>query len=190
LAAAVLRSVRAGCSLSSTSYRQRRSPSARATLQRVTDTRTPDERKRIMAAVRQRDTEPEVALRKALHRAGVRGWRCNFRGAPGRPDIAWPALKVAVFVDGAFWHGHPSRHRPGRSGAYWDEKIAGNVMRDRRIDAELTREGWQVVRVWDFQVRKEPEKALERVVNALSTRLPADESAPAWQKAFRRSLRF
>lgn len=140
-----------------------------------------------MTAVRQRDTEPEVTLRKALHQAGVRGWRCNFRGAAGRPDIAWPALKVAVFVDGAFWHGHPSRHRPGRSGKYWDEKIAGNVARDRRIDAELADAGWQVVRIWDFEMRKEPDKVLERVLEALRARLATGKHTPAWQQNLHRS---
>lgn len=155
----------------------------------MADTRTLEQRKRIMAAVRQRDTEPELALRKALHRAGVRGWRCNFRGAAGRPDLAWPALKVAVFVDGAFWHGHPSRHRPGRSGKYWDDKIAGNVARDRRIDADLTEEGWQVVRIWDFELRKEPDRALERVLDALRARVASCDSAPAWQDALRNPQR-
>lgn len=142
----------------------------------VADTRTPEQRRRIMAAVRQRDTGPELALRRKLFALGVRGWRCNYAGARGRPDLAWPGLKVAVFVDGAFWHGHPSRHRPGRSGRYWDEKIAGNVTRDRRIDLELRAEGWTVVRIWDFDVMKEPDEAAKRVLAVLAelraSRLP------------------
>lgn len=121
-----------------------------------------------MAAVRGKHTSPEVALRKALYAAGVRGWRCHYTSAPGTPDLAWPARRVAVFVDGAFWHGHPSRHRPGRSGAYWDEKIEGNVARDRRVDAELEALGWRVVRIWDFEVRKDISAAVERVVGALT----------------------
>lgn len=120
-----------------------------------------------MRAVRQRDTEPELRLRRALFAAGVRGWRCHYRRAPGRPDLAWPRLKVAVFVDGAFWHGHRSRHREGRSGAYWDEKIAGNVARDRRVDAELTAAGWTVLRAWDFEIRKELEDVVLRVRDAI-----------------------
>lgn len=116
-----------------------------------------------MASVRQRDTAPEVALRRALYAAGVRGWRCNVRRLPGRPDLAWVGLRIAVFVDGAFWHGHPSRHRPGRSGRYWDEKIASNVARDRRVDRELQDLGWLVIRVWDFEVRKELPSVTERI---------------------------
>lgn len=120
-----------------------------------------------MAAVRGRDTSPEVSLRKALWAAGARGWRCHYKRAPGRPDVAWPARRVAVFVDGAFWHGHPSRHRPGRSGAYWDEKIAANVERDRRVDSELRSRGWRVVRLWDFEVRRDVGAAVERVLAEL-----------------------
>lgn len=146
------------------------------------DTRTPEQRRRIMSAVRHRDTAPEVSLRRALYALGVRGWRCDYRRVAGRPDIAWPALRVAVFVDGAFWHGHPSRHRPGRSGPYWDEKIANNVARDRRVDAELRAAGWEVLRLWDFEVNKRPRDAASRVdelLRATSARLPL-ERRPAW----------
>jgi DNA mismatch endonuclease (patch repair protein) len=121
-----------------------------------------------MAAVKGKNTSPEVTLRKELYAHGVRGWRCHYRGAPGTPDLAWPRRKVAVFVDGAFWHGHPSRHKPGRSGEYWDTKIAGNVARDRRVDGELRASGWTVVRVWDFDVRKNLEAVVRRITDALS----------------------
>lgn len=120
-----------------------------------------------MAAVRGKHTSPEVALRKALYAAGIRGWRCHYKRAPGTPDLAWPGRRVAVFVDGAFWHGHPSRHKPGRSGAYWDEKIERNVARDRRVDGELRALGWQVVRVWDFDVGKNLDAVVERIDAAL-----------------------
>jgi len=147
----------------------------------MTDTRTPEQRKRIMAAVKGKNTAPEMALRRALHAAGVRGWRNHYKSAAGTPDLAWPALRVAVFVDGAFWHGHPSRHKPGRSGAYWDEKIAKNVERDRRVDAELAADGWTVLRVWDFEVRKELEVVVERVVRVLRASLPNPPRAN-WQQ--------
>jgi DNA mismatch endonuclease, patch repair protein len=145
----------------------------------VVDTRSPEQRRRIMAAVRSSNTGPELRLRRALYAAGVRGWRCHYKGAPGRPDLAWPALRVAVFVDGAFWHGHPSRHKQGRSGAYWDEKIARNVERDRQVDAALASLGWTVVRMWDFELARDPEGAVERVSGALRER--ADESV-RWQR--------
>lgn len=153
----------------------------------MTDTRTPEQRKRIMANVQRRDTAPEIALRQALYDAGVRGWRCDYRKAPGRPDLAWPGLRVAVFVDGAFWHGHPSRHRPGRSGPYWDEKIESNIMRDRRVDAELRASGWLILRIWDFEVRRSLAEAVCRVCELLleSSRLRT-RSMPAWLESLRR----
>jgi DNA mismatch endonuclease (patch repair protein) len=138
----------------------------------MTDTRTPEQRKRIMAAVRGKNTSPEMTLRRALYAAGVRGWRCHYRRAAGTPDLAWPSLRVAVFVDGAFWHGHPSRHRPGRSGIYWDEKIARNVERDREVDAALQAAGWRVVRAWDFEIRRDLPTVVERITDALRERAP------------------
>ena len=136
-----------------------------------------------MAAVRQRDTAPELALRRALYASGIRGWRCNYRPAPGRPDLAWPRLRVAVFVDGAFWHGHSSRHRPGRSGEYWDVKIASNVARDRCIDSQLATAGWTVLRIWDFEVRKDPNEVVTRVRLALRNALDSSPNPAAlWKR--------
>lgn len=149
----------------------------------VADTRTPEQRRRIMSAVRRRDTEPEIALRRALHAAGIRGWRCDYRRAPGRPDIAWPSLRVAVFVDGAFWHGHPSRHRPGRSGSYWDDKIAANVARDRRVDTELHDLGWTVLRIWDFEIRGRIDQVVDRISLALGRNVhELDPASPGWHR--------
>ncbi|HET9592380.1 MAG TPA: very short patch repair endonuclease [Solirubrobacterales bacterium] len=133
----------------------------------MADTRTPAQRRQIMAAVKRRDTDPEIRLRKALYAAGLRGWRCDYKRAPGRPDLAWPKRKVAVFVDGAFWHGHPSRHRPGRSGEYWDKKIEANIARDRRVDQALAEQGWAVLRVWDFEIKKNIDRVVVRIGNLL-----------------------
>ena len=130
-----------------------------------------------MSAVRSRNTGPEVELRRALYARGVRGWRCNYKRAPGRPDIAWPARKVAVFVDGAFWHGHPSRHKPGRSGEYWDKKIEQNVVRDRRVDRELQEAGWAVLRIWDFEIRGDLPAATDRVADLLDEVAATNELA-------------
>lgn len=130
-----------------------------------------------MAAVKGRDTYPEVYLRRALYAAGVRGWRTHYKRAAGTPDLAWPALRVAVFVDGAFWHGHPSRHRPGRSGRYWDDKIAANVARDRRVDGALQAAGWTVVRAWDFEARRDLPGVVERVIAALRPCIESETAA-------------
>jgi DNA mismatch endonuclease, patch repair protein len=123
-----------------------------------------------MAAVRAKDTEPELLFRRALYAAGVRGWRLHYSRVPGKPDLAWPGRRVAVFIDGAFWHGHPSRHRPGRSGRYWDEKIAGNVARDRRVDRELSARGWAVLRLWDFEIKSDLDASVTRLTALLEAR--------------------
>ncbi len=136
-----------------------------------------------MSAVRQVNTGPELALRRALFAAGVRGWRCNYRGVVGRPDVAWVGLRVAIFVDGAFWHGHPSRHRPGRSGSYWDAKIATNVSRDRRVDALLRSEGWLVERFWDFEIAKNASDVVARIKGDLSSRVQAHASSASWHRS-------
>jgi DNA mismatch endonuclease (patch repair protein) len=120
-----------------------------------------------MAGIRTRDTAPELALRRALWAAGVRGWRCNRKDLPGRPDLAFSRAKLAVFVDGAFWHGHPSKFQPGKSGQFWDEKIRRNQARDRAVDDELARRGWRVMRVWDFEIDREIDATVTRVVDEL-----------------------
>jgi DNA mismatch endonuclease (patch repair protein) len=120
-----------------------------------------------MAAVKGRDTGPELALRRALYAAGARGWRCHRHDLPGKPDLAFARARLSVFVDGAFWHGRPDRYWQGRSGPYWDAKIARNQARDRRVDAELEALGWRVLRLWDDDVDRDPGAAARRVLDAL-----------------------
>jgi DNA mismatch endonuclease, patch repair protein len=133
------------------------------------DTYSAEVRSRVMARVKGRDTGPEVALRKALYRRGLRGWRCHRADLPGKPDVAFGRARVAVFVDGGFWHGHPTKWWPGRSGPYWDEKIARNQSRDRRVDAELADLGWRVLRLWDFEIVRDPDTAAASVIACLRT---------------------
>lgn len=125
-------------------------------------------RSRVMARIQSRDTSPELALRRGLHAAGLRGWRCHVKHLPGKPDLAFTRWKVAVFVDGCFWHGHPDFFTPGKSGAYWDAKIARTKERDARANAALAALGWRVLRVWDFEVESDLEECVERVSAALA----------------------
>src|SRR4051812_15456130 len=126
-----------------------------------------EQRSRTMARVKAKDTAPELALRRALWAAGIRGWRCHPKGVLGRPDLAWIGRKVAVFVDGAFWHGHPDYYW-GQSGPFWDEKIRRNRERDDRVTSELQRLGWIVLRLWDFEVERDATGCVERVTRALN----------------------
>lgn len=130
-----------------------------------------------MASIRSRDTRPELALRHALVRSGLRGYRCHVPGVAGRPDVVFTRWRIAVFVDGVWWHGHPGWFTPGRRGPYWDRKIAGNVDRDRRVDAQLRSEGWFVIRIWDVDVLAGPDVAAERVAEALRARGRRDPAA-------------
>ena len=124
-------------------------------------------RSRMMARIRARDTKPELLLRRALRRQGLAGYRCHWRRVAGRPDIAYPGRRIAVFVDGAFWHGHPDYYR-GQSGAFWDDKIARNRDRDARVNAELAGLGWTVVRLWDFEIEQDLDACVQRVRSALA----------------------
>jgi DNA mismatch endonuclease (patch repair protein) len=145
------------------------------------DFMSPATRSRVMSRIRSKDTKPELALRRALFAAGVRGWRCHPKTVPGKPDLAFTRARVAVFVDGRFWHGHPDYFTFGKSGAYWDAKIERTQERDRLANEALARAGWTVVRFWDFEVEKDLSSCVGRVVDAVaagrSTSAPQTRSA-------------
>ena len=119
-----------------------------------------------MRSVRTRDTAPEMALRRGLFAAGARGWRVAPKGIPGKPDLVWQGRRLAVFVDGAFWHGHPD-HYWGQSGDFWDKKIEANRARDQAINKQLEADGWAVLRFWDFEIERELEFCISRVAALL-----------------------
>jgi DNA mismatch endonuclease (patch repair protein) len=96
-------------------------------------------------------TQPELALRRALHAAGVR-FTVNRKDLPGRPDLVLSRARLAVFVDGCFWHSCPEHGvMPKNNGEWWRAKLAGNVERDRRKDRELEELGWTVLHFWEHQ---------------------------------------
>lgn len=126
-------------------------------------------RSRNMAAIKSKDTKPELALRSALRRAGATGYRVHRRDLPGRPDVAFIRWKVAVFVDGVFWHGHPDHWNPDTAASdYWRQKMVRNTERDRAADLALADRGWRVIRVWDVEVRDHLDDCVEKVLRALS----------------------
>ena len=106
-----------------------------------------------MRANRRRDTKPELALRSALHAMGYRyrkDLRLDLPRRRVRPDIAFTSRKVAVFIDGCFWHACPDHgSKPKNNEWYWSPKLANNVERDRAADAALADAGWTVVRLWE-----------------------------------------
>jgi len=98
-----------------------------------------------------KDSKPEMQLRRALHALGLR-YRLHRKDLPGKPDIVFPSARVAVFVDGCFWHRCPEHYvAPKNNAEFWEQKIQKNVDRDRRQDAELAELGWDSVRVWEHE---------------------------------------
>lgn len=115
----------------------------------------------------------EERLASILRQKAVKGWR---RHLPlvGRPDFAWPRLKVAVFVDGCFWHGHKEcrRNISARTNReFWDAKIGGNRRRDRRVTSQLRQRGWTVIRIWECRLRSDPKRCVDRIIRALNRRI-------------------
>ena len=133
----------------------------------MTDFLTPEVRSRVMARIKSKDTGPELALRRALYAAGLRGWRCHPRSIPGKPDIAFIRWETAVFVDGRFWHGHPDYFTFGKSGRYWDDKISRTQARDQAANEALAARGWSVLRFWDFEVEQDAATCVERIIETL-----------------------
>lgn len=122
----------------------------------MTDTMTPVERSERMSRVRDRDTKPELIVRRFLHAAGLR-YRLHQRIHGVRPDLVFPARKVAVFVHGCIWHQHPDpscklARMPKSRLDFWRPKLEGNRARDERQRARLEDVGWKVVTVWECEV--------------------------------------
>jgi DNA mismatch endonuclease (patch repair protein) len=116
---------------------------------------TPEKRSAMMRAVSQKNTAPEMLLRKALHARGYR-YRLHGTSLPGRPDIVFPGSRVAIFVHGCFWHGHECRagRRPDTRREYWLPKIEENIRRDARKAQELRDLGWRTLIVWECELRR------------------------------------
>jgi DNA mismatch endonuclease (patch repair protein) len=109
-----------------------------------------------MALIRGKNTKPEMRVRKALHAAGLR-YRLHDKNLPGKPDLVFPSRRIAVFVNGCFFHQHAdcARARLPRSRRdFWETKLLGNVERDRRKQAQLIASGWTVLVIWECETEK------------------------------------
>ncbi len=119
-----------------------------------------------MARVKGKNTSPERLLRSALWEAGLR-YRLNYKVPAGRPDIVFPGPKVAVSVDGCFWHGCPAHYsRPRSREEFWSQKLAANTERDSRLTLRLESSGWIMVRVWEHEVFTQLDEIVEIVQQA------------------------
>lgn len=130
--------------------------------------------RRTMQGNRSKDTKPELALRKALWRAGIRGYRVHVRTAKGSPDIFFRRAKLAVFVHGCFWHGCPhctSYRLPRTNAAFWKAKLEENMARDAKVEDQLKKEGLELAIVWECQIEKSLDDCVERIRALLASRL-------------------
>jgi len=134
-------------------------------------TRDQEVTSRIMASIPSRNTKPELTLRRALHRRGLR-YRLHLP-FPGRPDIVFTRARVAVFVDGDYWHGNTWRLRGAESldaylsasanAEFWRVKITANMRRDHAVTAELESLGWTVIRAWESDIRHDVDRVATRI---------------------------
>ena len=130
------------------------------------DVLTKEQRRKAMSRNRAKDTRPEVRLRKALYHQRLR-YRKNYRKLPGTPDIALARQKIAIFVDGDFWHARGHETHPGEqvttNKEYWVKHLSRNVERDREVTDTLTEQGWLVLRFWESDIKRN----LEACVNTI-----------------------
>ena len=115
-----------------------------------------NKRSSIMAAIHSSGGAPETIAARLFRRAGIRGWRRQNRRLPGKPDFTFQPERLAIFIDGCFWHQCPSCKRrlmPRSNKAFWIKKLAANVRRDRRVNRELRLLDWHVLRVWEHALR-------------------------------------
>ena len=121
-----------------------------------------------MSRIKGSGTGPEIKLRRSLWKAGLRGYRIQPK-LSGRPDIYFPKKKVAIFVDGCFWHKCPECYKsPESNKAFWEEKINKNADRDRKVSEELEKSGIRVLRFWEHEVKRDIDKVCSRVADEIS----------------------
>ena len=122
----------------------------------MSDIYSKSKRSEIMSHISDKETKPEILVRKFLFAYGFR-FRKNVKNLPGKPDIVLPKYKTAIFIHGCFWHGHTCKRGalPTTNIEFWKTKINGNIERDKRNIAELTQQGWKVILIWQCEIRNE-----------------------------------
>ena len=133
----------------------------------MTDVLTPEQRKFNMSRIRGKNTQPELIIRKLLYSKGVKGYRIHYK-LPGKPDIVFIKRRLVIFIDGCFWHKCPIDFKePKTRKEFWMTKINSNVLRDQINQNLLKSAGWTVIRIWEHEVRKNPEEVVERIIKLL-----------------------
>lgn len=122
----------------------------------MTDTFSKDERSEIMRAVKSKGNKStELKLIQIFKKHKITGWRRNY-SLFGKPDFVFPKIRIVVFVDGCFWHGHNCRNvKPSDNYDYWTKKISKNIFRDKSVDEKLKSKNWKVIRFWECELKRE-----------------------------------
>lgn len=133
----------------------------------MADVFTKQKRSEVMAAIKGKGNKStEQTIKSLLRKHGLCGWRSQAHGVIGKPDIVFRRQQLAIFADGCFWHGCRkcgSRDRIATNKEFWRQKIQGNIGRDRRVSRELKSRGWRVLRLWEHDIEKNPERCLGRI---------------------------
>ena len=129
----------------------------------MVDIFTKEKRSWVMSRIRGKDTGPERLMEKLLGKAKIR-FRKHYKVA-GSPDFGIPRKKIAIFVDGDFWHGYDYARKGRKLPEFWKAKIERNIARDRRDRAKLRRLGWKVLRIWEHELEKSPHRVAKKIEN-------------------------
>jgi DNA mismatch endonuclease, patch repair protein len=123
----------------------------------------------IMSRIRAKNTSPELILRKAIRKVGLKAYKLHDKNLPGRPDISFSKIKLALFINGCYWHRCPycKPGLPKSHISFWREKFKKNKVRDKQKTRKLHNIGWQVMTIWECQIKKDLSKAIARVKKAI-----------------------
>ena len=132
----------------------------------MADNLTPEQRSYCMSRIKSKDTRLEVRVRSELHRRGFR-FRKHVKDLPGKPDVVFTRVKVAVFIDGDFWHGYRFPSWEHKVTDFWKKKISKNRERDAKKHRMLRAMGWRVVRLWQHEIEKDLGASINRIVSTV-----------------------
>ena len=133
----------------------------------MTDVLTKRQRSYNMSRIRSQNTRPEKQLRYLLVSKRIKGFRIHYN-LPGKPDFVFPKQRLAIFVDGCFWHKCPLCFvKPETRIKFWFKKISGNVKRDVEINKKLKKESWKILRLWEHEINKNPAKTIQKIITYL-----------------------
>nr|MBN2277745.1 very short patch repair endonuclease [candidate division Zixibacteria bacterium] len=132
------------------------------------DNLTKEQRRKNMRNIRSTDTTPERIIFRELRRRKIY-FAPHVKNILGKPDIVFRRKRVVIFIDSDFWHGHPKRGiLPKSNKDYWHKKIERNRERDKQVNKALRKEGWRVIRIWEYDIKKNPAKCITRICKAIS----------------------